>query len=774
MLAQLVFPLVLCVGRQDEHSSAAAPPHTMMELGWSLPLDELVPRLARSMLAYRFRRIELASIDPRAMPKAFEDGIVCVHAEPGALTVEEIVIARDKESIELFPRRKVDQYSLLRGETCSLMMELGWVRPSILLYSPCPMPVWVYTLEGLVEPERASARSISDTESRSIAHAREATFASPSADSIRLTYTLEPSARALRLEVARRDGAFETTTWMGAVRDPDSGIESPLAVLHTIRRGAEPTLVELWTRIAIDRTCAATCAVPPCAELLDLRVPDEDASSSWTDRVSTLSELFEADTRPVPRDARAAAQLIPCAQVAQRAREAREHGSASSSLLPMHASIGAAHDLPRAAIAVHASAELVPIATSTIELTEAERRALAIAGIGISAPCASAGIASASRCMHAHTFLDAFEIPGFFSAALEQACADDQPLFVFAPIGGDDGALDALAPCSRCGCALEASSLSPAPYYAWLASRLRSRLATGEPVLRFEQVGCTEYGIATMRFALRSDPTREAVITGFHAGCGVELLDALPIRVGRTSRELRFRCSLSRPRPSAGNMIVRIELADEPSLILPMSIDAPHPRAVVTPPRLEFADEPDDERVVTIESPLAMRAIEIVRVPACIEIASTDARSDRIVLSVRETPCAEQHHACGAILALAQFTNGDHPETLRIEIRHACKARDDSHVRELNGVFVPGEELVLCRHPRGDMTIACPDRIPCALEMLAGAGYARIASTKVPSREGAFAWNVDGSDGALPTVRVRGRASERLNSSWPGWARMCE
>jgi len=500
----------------------------------------------------------------------------------------------------------------------------------------------------------------------------------------------------------------------------------------------------------------------------------------------------------------------------------------------MHASIAGVRDLQCAAITAHASAELVSIASAPIELTDAERKALAIAGIGISAPCASAGDesdrasrarvdrvnageasaggarvdgatagdATANRCTHAHAFLDAFEIPGFFHAALEQVCADDQPFFVFVPIGGDEEALDALGPCARCGCVLEPSSRSPSPYFAWLVTRLRSRLAPGDPVLRFEQVGCTEYGIASMRVALRGDPTREAVIAGFHAGCGVELLDALPIRVGRTSRELRLRCSLSRPRPSAGNMIVRLELADEPSLILPMSIDAPHPRAVVSPPRLEFTDapaedragkfanegaydsvhetanesahDPDDERVITIESPLAMRSIEIVRVPACIEIASTDARSDRIVLRVRETLLAEQHHACGAILALAQFTNGDHPETLRIEIRHACKARDESHVRELHGVFVPGEELVLYRHPRGDMTIACPDRIPCALEMLAGAGYARMASTRVPSREGAFAWNVDGSEGALPIVRVRGRASERLNSSWPGWARMCE
>jgi hypothetical protein len=763
-IASLAASAIDAPSKSSERSGASAPSATIATLRWTIPLPELVRRIGRTVQAFRFRRVELGSIDPPAPPKLFQDGIVCLHGDPGAVIVEETALARDKESIDLFPRRKVELFDLLRGETCSSFTEMGWVRPSILLYCPSPVPMWIYLLEGLVEPQRSAAVLLSDVESGTNPGCREATFRALDGESMRMTYALDESAHLLRLEIDRRGGDVETITWLGTLRDTISGGDVPLAVLRTIRRGGAPLFVELWNRIEVDRSCADICAVGPYAELIDLRVPGESGSSEFTDRELTLRDLLEYDTRPVARDARRQVkQTILCASESLSERPARTR---------VEEAARSRADAPRSkpTIAEPASRFAAVPGAPPIALTEFERRCLALIGVR------AIELASATTALREETlrFAGRFEIPGFCEATIRRACPAGQPLFSFEPIGGASETLYTTSPCSPDESTSAVRAASVDPFFAWLAAHLPARLDPIEPVLRFHQVVASDVAEATLHVSPRFDSTGEIVIDGFRAGCGVELVEQLPIHVDRQPVELHFQCSISRPRPSFGNTVVRFELRGEPSLVMPMTIDAPSPRVVVSPTELAFAaDEAPESDVEIATTSLRMQSIEIVRSPECIDIATTTARSQHVVIHVRETPVATQHHVCGTILALVKLASGEPPETIRISIRHERPERDATGARVLHGDFMPGEEIALYRRASGEITFACPDRIPCGEEMLSGQGFTPIAATKVPSAEEPFEWRVPSSDASPEPIRILGRANGRLGTCVPSWIRIC-
>jgi hypothetical protein len=827
MLAALIHFLVLARQLQDA-SRNATPDVTVGTLRWTIPLSELLERLASSVRTYRVRRFEPGSIDPISLPRAIQDGLVWVYCDGTSITVEEVLEARDKESPDLFPRRKIERFDIPRGETCSSLFEMGWVRPSIYLYCPCPVPIWIYYLQGLVDPDLSAARLLSDVESRSAAGCREATFLSPSGDSIRSTYALDDAAHLLRIEIERKNGCVETITYVGSSREPRSSFDAPLAVLRTLRQGETVSLVELWTRVESDRTSADASRIPPYAALLDLRGSEDSVHDILSDRESTMSAVFDSDTSPVaPAERLRGKQTIVCSSESSSEDASSSHSGSGGARSTWPSSGDASHtsssaatltspsaasrtsssatirtgssatirESPSAAstsVSIRATPEILkasarrlttgtgitaarcgrddpPPRKTTISLTDFERNCLALAGIQADEPAPSFG----QSIEHVHRFASTFEIPGFFRCSITHSCGAGRPLFAFEPIGEQNEALDAIDKCSICGCMPSATPGTVDPYFRWIARHLRSRLEPSEPALSFEQLDASENAVATMRFRRRCASKHSLEITAFLAGCGVELLEKLPIVVGDAPVELHFRCSISRPRPVIGNRVVRFELGGEPSLVMPMIIDVPRPRLVASPAELVF--EEDGAAEVDLElTPLGlhMQSIEIVRVPPCVELTTTTARSDHALIHVSETALAERHHACRTLLALVKFADSDHPETIRIAIHHRRPERDASGALCLRGEFMPGEALILYRGPSGDYSIGCPDRVPCGPELMDRAGFTAVASTKVPTKEGTFDWRFGGSDAAPPIVHLQGRASAGIGSCMSAWMKI--
>lgn len=758
-LLNVICPFLLSI--QDGNiTKVSPPPVTIASLGLSPPISELVPRLERWSRAYRFRVVEFGSIDPPSMPRTFQDGIVLLHGGGGALTIEQILLARDKESEALCPRRKVDHFALVRGETSSSLTQLGSLRPSIILYCPSPLPTWFYYLQGLTEPQHSGARLKADNEVRP--GCREATFISTNGDTIRITYSLEAGTHIRRLDVIHKDGVVETVVYLGAVHDVSLDADIPETVLRTVRKGDEPRLLELWSSIEVNRTRASSCEIPSDAEILDLRVPGESASSLFTDRATTVSALLDWNTDTERPDASPSPKKsIECSL---------DRAPSSGSPVSVMPSIEAPPRTLDTERMLASTGNVVLLSDVHYKLTDSEMRLLRLAGVQMSE--ASKKLDNPSQ--HIHAFTGEFCIPGFFRAPVGIVLSAVQPQFLFEPIGGQAERVDRTDECRGCGGRLTSVDQSVHPYYSWLQMHLPPPVKASEAVLQVRQDGDTNAGSATVTLQARATSNRPLEIVAFRAGCGVQLQETLPVLLANEPKRLHFTCDLSRPYPLNTKAVVQFGVEGGMSLTLPLDIHVPIPRVVTSPAQLTFAETQPPVVKLSIETPnLRMRAIELIKMPLCVEVSAMHTYANRVDLQVVETTLAQRRHHCGSILGLVQFVGSEHPETIRLSIRHERPLRDEAGSVALYGVFLAGEEIVLYQRTSGEIVIACPDRVPCGPDMLARAGLIRLASMKVPADAEKVDWSARDSGERAIGIRVHGRTSGKLNECVALWNQIC-
>lgn len=219
-----------------------------------------------------------------------------------------------------------------------------------------------------------------------------------------------------------------------------------------------------------------------------------------------------------------------------------------------------------------------------------------------------------------------------------------------------------------------------------------------------------------------------AVIRGMAPACTIQLANGGG-RPAASGQELTFESSLSRLSPEAANFPAVVEFGEHGRVVLPVLADDSALPVSVEPRRLEILERAAggsaSASLLIHATEVPWLRLDVVSVPACIQVEVLEASETHARLVVTETPEARALHRC--LDPKLQFELAAEPRllTISIPLRHSS-SRQRSTVSDLPqlALGLPGESIELWEDRNGQIVLWNPMRVPCLRERLqAGAVF---------------------------------------------------
>ncbi len=242
---------------------------------------------------FRFRSVEFAA--QVEAPVSIRDGIVSVAGSAGAIAVEEVCRARDRESEFYSARRRLDYYDICRGETASLLSTLGSGHDSVLMCCGSPIPNWIYWLQGQLEPRFGPVVVETPLPMAADTDARELTLRGEFGTTGRITMTRSNTHESTRVDLRAADGTERTLSFADWRLDSRTGRSLPSIIVETFRERGELREVSVWSRVELDRESPNKLILEPGTQVLDARGESSSVGSVRTDRRMLLAEALTWD-----------------------------------------------------------------------------------------------------------------------------------------------------------------------------------------------------------------------------------------------------------------------------------------------------------------------------------------------------------------------------------------------------------------------------------------------------------------------------------------------
>ena len=693
-------------------SAAQHPALTLEDLGWSVGWAEAMSRYSGFVGVYRFRTISSAG----QLPASYRDGIVRLAWADDAVSIDTL---REECTPETWTQAHLSETFLpLRGEYVSFQLMVGGGVGDAFVACSGPPPGLAVTLMGQLTPEMGAMSCQLDQTAR----ATEDLFSNRTME-VRLTtasLTPLPDCWTIHHRSTVEHVAFLNSEIDGRTRRivPSVIVESEYTDGRLDRAG----VWQLWTDPVFEY--GVPSLVQPGALVTDFR-PNETASSKPLDRSVAPKELVSWVGIPSPlpnRDSHASALLAQPTAAAARIAVKQLTGDFAD---PLRGS----RDGP--------ARNSRPIDDQTFRV---------LGALGVTPSFAE------SR----KTYYCSYALPGLPSVTGELPVEAGQVVLEFGDIGT-----------RRTGDGDPESALR----IEWLASQRRSAGTAKSPVLEFEQRGNELRALASLM--LRPTSTRDCgkQLTGIRSGCGLELLNSVPLRLGDGPIELAFEMSLRRPWPQSGRLAVQLMFDDGSSLAIPIS-----PQSVVPPisfDPLEVGADNNNTLVARSEHPIV--SWRWYRIPGCLQVFDTRKSEHERAWRIQPSEGGASPHLCSALLADVglQVSGSEEPVHVvaSVPIAHRSEVHDRDGRLLMGGLFDPGEHVALMRSPLGSLTLVFPDRVPCITDQLTRRRWTFIDEARVPNDHATSV--VDWIPEQQPNIRVCGRIAGSIRESSSLWAHVC-
>ena len=691
-------------------SGHQAAPHP--ELKSSIPLAEMLDRMAGLSATYRYRMVQLGPGGHESVER-LEDGIVFLEYKPsGILMAKEYWEETSKDPSKVL-RRQIRWYSALSREVTMSAERFGGIGTKCYLDYWSELPPMVHYAAGACPPGPIGGET-SDAWSTTDGVVRCETTAQGVED-VRLIHAFEDGALVRRVFEGRDIGRarVEFERYEGAPADgtlPD--------VIFAEEMNAEKELTAL---ISV-RVEPAAGAVPEPLLPVGSFVSDMRASGavrSWrTDRPLPLSALANW---PRPVGEQMVASAAPDFGGSPRADE----GLGLGVWLVFVASLGAWLLLRRhTAHRLQATCLLGTFLPGAAEDPWEELRRSSLAALRVhEAPLPRACTGDDGR----HRFSLRQSWDGSHWREFGLPVAGGAPLYSF---GGLGWAFDTLATEDRCGhCGLEA----PSPAATTSARRAGARLM--EAPVRFSMDSDEGAAVAEGIVRLESDDA-EGIVVHSTGGCGVACTTDLPAPFSQAALPLRYFWDTHNPSLPQDNSMV-VGLASGEVLALPMALDWDDHLFRLDREVLAFSSA-GDSATLTVESPLGLiRNVALHGLPPCLSVMGAGSRPLLADLRLRENDVAGQSHACSAVTLFVYLEGDEVGFERRVRVDHSWRAWSRGAALPLHGRFFPGERIWIALTDDA-LSIACPDRFSAGMPVLFGDGFSIVAEESAPLEEGPF------------------------------------